>query len=146
VRGALPTSYSNEPNLHSTDYRGHWCPFCRAYLTTLQSLSRRISAAGGKTLIITAEPEPHLIETRELTGYTGEAIVDTQHSLVQYFRERSLLNVAITEKKGYEYGMAQPAILVIKNDGTILENWAIVPYRVCSHQILSRGVCANGNR
>ena len=66
-----------------------------------------------------------------MTGYDGEAIVDTENILVKYFKERDLLNVAITEKKGYEHGMAQPAILVIKNDGTVLEKWAIVPSTVC---------------
>jgi len=75
---------------------------------------------------------------RDSTGYTGEAIVDTQNSLVQYFREKGLVNVAITEKKGYEFGMAQPAVLVIKSDGTVLEKWAIVPSAVCCRWALRR--------
>ncbi|RKL03636.1 hypothetical protein BFJ70_g17259 [Fusarium oxysporum] len=35
-------------------YRGHWCPFCRAYLQTLQGLSPSISSLDGKTLIVTS--------------------------------------------------------------------------------------------
>jgi hypothetical protein len=50
---------------------------------------------------------------------------------VKYFKERDLLDVAISEKKGYEHGMAQPAILVIGKGGDVLEKWAIVPSAVC---------------
>lgn len=46
---------------------------------------------------------------------------------MKYFRDKDLLDVAISEKKGYEHGMAQPAILVIGRDGEVLEKWAIVP-------------------
>lgn len=31
----------------------------------------------------------------------------------------------------YDFGMAQPAILVIERDGAVLEKWAIVPGMVC---------------
>jgi peroxiredoxin len=117
--------------LTSLDFRGHWCPFCMAYLKTLQSLTPSITAAGGQPLIITAETAPNLTTTRTTTGYNGEAIVDPENILAKYFKQKGLLDVAISEKKGYEHGMAQPAILVIKNDGTVLENWAIVPSMVC---------------
>ncbi|KAE9370057.1 hypothetical protein N431DRAFT_441934 [Stipitochalara longipes BDJ] len=111
-------------------FRGHWCPFCMGYLKTLQSLSTSISAAGGQPLVITAESAPNLATTRTTSGYNGEAIVDPENILVEYFKERGLLDVAISEKKGYEHGMAQPAILVIKSDGTVLEKWAIVPSKM----------------
>jgi hypothetical protein len=78
-----------------------------------------------------AEPEIHLSATRSATGYTGDAIVDPSHLLVKELKRRGLLDVAITERKGYEYGVAQPAVLVIKKDGTALESWAIVPKMVC---------------
>ncbi|KLP17909.1 uncharacterized protein LW94_9079 [Fusarium fujikuroi] len=64
-------------------YRGHWCPFCRAYLQTLQGLSSSISSFGGKTLIVTAEPASFLPEMRKLTSYSGDAIVDTKNTLVE---------------------------------------------------------------
>ncbi|PVH71517.1 hypothetical protein DL98DRAFT_521017 [Cadophora sp. DSE1049] len=114
-------------------YRGHWCPFCTSYLATLQALSPSISAAGGKTVTITSEPEEHLVATRKSSGYQGEAIIDPENKLAKYFKERSLLDVAISEMKlrRYEFGMAQPAILVIGRDGAVLENWAIVPGMVC---------------
>lgn len=117
-------------NLHQ-DFRGHWCPFCMGYLKTFQSLVPSITAAGGQTLIVTAESAEHLPASRTTTGYQGEAIVDPEHVLAKYFKEKGLLDVAITERKGYEHGLAQPAVLVIQKDGTVLEKWAIVPSAVC---------------
>ncbi|KAJ6113514.1 hypothetical protein N7523_006831 [Penicillium sp. IBT 18751x] len=108
-------------------YRGHWCPFCISYLKTLQSILPHISAAGGKTLAITAEPEQYLQDTINASGYSGEVIVDPTNKIAAELKQRVNLNVAISPKAGYEHGMAQPAILVMKNDGTVLFDWAIVP-------------------
>jgi len=101
-----------------------------SYLKTFQSLTPSISAAGGQTLIADLET------TRKTTGYQGEAIIDPEHILAKYLKERGLLDVAISEKKGYEHGLAQPSILVIKSDGTVLEKWAIVPSKVCFDRML----------
>lgn len=94
---------------------------------------------------MTAEPEKHLAATFKSTGYNGEAIVDPENILVKYFKGRDLLDVAISEKKGYEHGMAQPAILVIGRDGEVLEKWAIVPSVVCDDDfpfsVLEWSVC-----
>ena len=35
--------------------------------------------------------------------------------------------MAISEKGGYPFGMAQPAVVVLKRDGGVLFSWAIVP-------------------
>ncbi|CAL5870234.1 uncharacterized protein PFLUO_LOCUS4469 [Penicillium psychrofluorescens] len=108
-------------------YRGHWCPFCISYLKTLQSISLPISVAGGKVLAITAEPEQHLPEMVKASGYTGEVIADPRNKIAAELKQRGNLDVAISSKSGYEHGMAQPAVLVMKNDGTVLFDWAIVP-------------------
>ncbi|KAG4440334.1 hypothetical protein IFR05_004186 [Cadophora sp. M221] len=108
-------------------YRGHWCPFCRSYLSTLSTLSPSIISSHGTPLIITSEPASFLPETRKLTGYTGEAIVDPGNELVGFLREGWGLGVAVSEKKGYVNGMAQPAVLVVRREGEVLESWAIVP-------------------
>ncbi|KAJ5128124.1 hypothetical protein N7448_008903 [Penicillium atrosanguineum] len=108
-------------------YRGHWCPFCISYLKTLQSILPHINAAGGKAIAVTAEPEQHLPDTINASGYTGEVIVDPMNKIAAEMKQRVNLNVAISPKSGYEHGMAQPAILVMKNDGTVLFDWAIVP-------------------
>jgi len=108
-------------------FRGHWCPFCIAYLKALQSLLPSITAAGGKVIAITAEPEQHLKETLSSTGYSGDVIVDPENQIAEELKGRGKLNVAISPKAGYEHGMAQPAVLVMQRDGTVLYNWAIVP-------------------
>ena len=86
-----------------------------------------ITAAGGKPLAVTAEPEPELPATRTASGYTGEAIVDPLNVLRRYLKARNLVDVAISQKNGYDHGMAQPAVLVLKKDGTVLFSWAITP-------------------
>ena len=104
-----------------------------SYLTTLSRLLPQIASAGGKVLIVTAEPgEDNLAATRKAANnYAGEAVVDPEHKLANYLRERDLLDVAVTEKGGYVKGVAQPAILVVKRDGEVLEQWAIKPSTVC---------------
>lgn len=103
-----------------------------SYLTTLSHLLPQIAAAGGKVLIVTAEPAEHLAATRKASNnYPGEAVVDPEHKLADYLREKGLLDVAVTDKGGYVKGVAQPAILVVKKDGEVLEQWAIRPSTVC---------------
>jgi hypothetical protein len=55
---------------------------------------------------------------------------------VKLVKQRYGLEVAVSEKKGYEHGMAQPAILVLRGgkggeavgpESSVLEKWAIVP-------------------
>lgn len=73
---------------------------------------------------------------RKISGYSGDAIVDPENTLVRFVKERYDLEIAVTEKKGYEHGMAQPGFLVLRggnrNDmigekGSVIEKWAIVP-------------------
>ncbi len=109
------------------DFRGHWCPFCISYLKQLQALTGSITASHGTPLVVTAEPASELQATRSASGYSGEAIVDPVNVVVRYLKARNILDVAVSEKKGYDHGMAQPAVLVLKQDGTVLFHWAIVP-------------------
>ncbi len=55
-------------------------------------------------------------------------------------KEKGLLDVQITKKAGYEFGVAQPAILVQKGrgagEGEILFDWAIVPRTVSCDFVL----------
>ncbi|KAE8446259.1 hypothetical protein EG329_012345 [Mollisiaceae sp. DMI_Dod_QoI] len=108
-------------------FRGHWCPFCISYLRTLTSLIPNITSSSGTVVICTSEPANFLPETRKASGYTGTAIVDPENELAGYLRTKGWLDVAISEKKGYEKGMAQPAILVLSREEEVLEKWAIVP-------------------
>jgi hypothetical protein len=99
-------------------------------------------AAHGTPLIVTAEVETHLGAMRSQTGYNGEAIVDPENLLAEDLKRRGLLDVAISDKSGYEHGMAQPAVLVMKKDGTVIYQWAIVPSLVRSLQLIGE----EGNR
>ena len=66
---------------------------------------------------------------REATGYIGETIVDTENLLVNELKRRGIIDVAISEKKGYEHGMAQPAVLIGTKE-RVVYRWAIVPSMV----------------
>jgi hypothetical protein len=104
-----------------------------SYLKTLHNLEGPIAAAGGKIIAVTAEPLEHLPSTRKATGYDGLVIIDEANSLAKELKRRGLVDVAISERKGYREGMAQPAILVGR-EGTgereVLERWAIVPSKM----------------
>lgn len=63
---------------------------------------------------------------RQATGYSGETIVDVENLLVKELRRRGIIDVAISEKKGYPHGMAQPAVLVGTKQKVVYK-WAIVP-------------------
>jgi hypothetical protein len=54
----------------------------------LQSLLPGITAAGGKVIAITAQPEQYLESTRSLTGYTGDVLVDTENEIATELKSR----------------------------------------------------------
>ena len=116
-----------------TDFRGHWCPFCMGYLKQLSTLQAAIEARGGAAVAITAEPEEHLAATRKASTFQGRIIIDQENTLAAHLRKVGALDVAISQKAGYQHGMAQPAILVLTKEKRLLFNWAIVPSLV-SHQ------------
>lgn len=74
----------------------------------------------------------HLDKFRASTGFSDTVIVDPENLLAKDLKERGLLEVAISDSqlyrlRGYKYGMAQPALLIVKRDGTVLQRWAVVP-------------------
>lgn len=73
---------------------------------------------------------------RAATGYRGEAINDPRNTIAAEFKKRGLVSVAISDKKGYEHGMAQPAVLVVTSKGTPLESWACVPSMVSPQDVM----------
>ena len=110
-------------------YRGHWCPFCLDHVRSLKDIEKQIHDAGGQTVLITSERKEHLEKVRSATDYTGPVIVDDENVLVKELKERKVADIAISSMtmRRYDHGMAQPAIFVLKQDGTVLYTWAIVP-------------------
>ncbi|KAH6632510.1 hypothetical protein F5144DRAFT_630354 [Chaetomium tenue] len=113
-------------------YRGHWCPFCIAHFKQLIAISDEIKSAGGVIAAATAEVPEHLDKFRASTGFSDTVIVDPENALAKHLKKEELLDVAISDSqlyqlRGYKHGMAQPALLVMKRDGTVLQRWAIVP-------------------
>lgn len=117
-----------------------------SHLSQLQSIASSITSAGGSVLVVTSEPEQHLAATRKASGFQGTILVDTENVLARHLRERGMVDVAISEKKGYAHGMAQPALLVVRGgkgvagekgmeEGEVLERWAIVPSLVSSFSL-----------
>ena len=64
---------------------------------------------------------------------------DPSHTLRNYLEKQGWLNIRISfgekyEKLGpYPNGLAQPGVLCMKSDKTILYQWAIIPAEVRSH-------------
>lgn len=110
----------------TTVYRGSWCPFCIAYIKSLEQILPQITQNNGKAVIITSEPSAKLEDVLMSTKYTGEAIVDADTSLARELKKRNIIDVALTNKRGYPHGMEQPAVLVLRK-GVPLYSWAIEP-------------------
>lgn len=110
------------------------------------AISDRIKSAGGAVVAATAEAPEHLDKLRSLTGFTNTVIVDPEHRLAGELKSRALLDVAITDSqlyrlRRYKHGLAQPALLVLKSDGTVLQRWAIVPSLVSAMSSEPHGPC-----
>lgn len=69
-----------------------------SYLKTLQSILPLITAAGGKAIAVTSEPENFLQDTIKATGYNGEVIFDSKNKIAGELKERVNLQVAISSK------------------------------------------------
>ena len=108
-----------------------------SYLHKLQSLLTPINTKSGIVVAVTAEPETELPRTRAASGYQGTVIVDPANILATELGRRGLLDVAVTSKSGYQHGMAQPAVLVLKGHPVdeVLFKWAIVPSFVSTARI-----------
>lgn len=66
---------------------------------------------------------------RTASGYTGETIIDTENVLAKELARRGVIDVAISEHKGYAHGMVQPAVLIGGKE-KVWYKWAIVPSTV----------------
>ena len=98
-----------------------------SYLRSLASLAPRIAAADGCVLAVTSEPEQHSAATRAASGYAGELLVDRENRLAAELKRHGKVDVAVSSHKGYEHGMAQAAVLVVRKGGEVMYSWAIVP-------------------
>lgn len=87
-------------------------------------------------MIVTSEAEKYFDATRKATGYDGEVIVDIKNLLIHDLKNKGLVGIAISDKSGYEYGMAQPALLVQKEIEDVIEMWAIEPSMVSDFSML----------
>jgi hypothetical protein len=103
-----------------------------AHLKELVDISGEIKAGGGAVVAATAEAAEHLNAVRASTGFADPVIVDPEHVLADHLKSKGLLDVAISDSqvyrlRGYKNGLAQPAVLVLGQDGTVMYRWAIVP-------------------
>jgi peroxiredoxin len=112
-------------------YRGLWCPWCSGYMKELnKSFVKKIRAVGGELFAVTAQ---ELVEGKAATqawSLDFQTVVDPTNELAKY------LKVNITDKKDtyfkdhpswYPHGLAQPALIVMDQQGRTLFHWAIVP-------------------
>lgn len=92
-------------------------------------------------------------------SYIIQCFSDVTHVLRNYLDEKGLVSIHITEGKNsdksyyqpYEHGVAQPGVLVVKPDMSVLYSWAINPsevslllVQVLSEYIITRGGCRWG--
>jgi|GEM_PF-2536265 len=112
-------------------FRGHWCPFCQAYLRELDGTFReRVEAAGGRLVGITSQSAEGATLALEGWGLHYDVLSDPSNGLADTFganitpRDQTPLADVPTE---YPNGMAQPAVIATDRNGKVLYQWAIVP-------------------
>lgn len=90
-------------------------------------IASSVRSAQGVPIAITSQVPNMLSTMRTQTNFSGEMIADPTNSIAAELKRKYNFSPAISEKKDYEHGMAQPAVFVLKRDGTVLHQWAIAP-------------------
>lgn len=108
-------------------YRGHWCPWCVAYLKDFNDQLDAIRARGGSLVAITSHADDQAAANH---GLKFDVVVDEVNA------EAKKYDIFVTPKEDsplasvdgvYPNGMVQPGVVIEGADGAILYHWAIVP-------------------
>eukprot|EP00468_Gymnochlora_sp_CCMP2014_P001212 CAMPEP_0167740404 /NCGR_PEP_ID=MMETSP0110_2-20121227/258_1 /TAXON_ID=629695 /ORGANISM="Gymnochlora sp., Strain CCMP2014" /LENGTH=465 /DNA_ID=CAMNT_0007624293 /DNA_START=20 /DNA_END=1417 /DNA_ORIENTATION=- len=116
-------------------YRGHWCPFCQGYLKLMnKDFAPKFKELGGKVIAVTSESTSFASKASKDWGLSFTTISDPNNELAKKYnvfitpKEQTFLKDSKTE---YPTGMAQPALIVIGDNGkTQLFNWRIQPNKM----------------
>ena len=94
----------------------------------MEKLLQDIRKRGGNITAITAQSQSKVDAVRQSWGLTFNIYSDEAHVLADHVRERGLVNVALTERADYKFGvMTQPAVLIMNRQRDVLYTWAVVP-------------------
>ncbi|MCS7033554.1 MAG: peroxiredoxin family protein [Phycisphaerae bacterium] len=86
--------------------RGHWCPYCRRYLSKLQENHQRIRQAGARLAAISPEPPPTSAELARQLGLSFPILCDVNGVVINLFGVRNKFTAARTL-------MPHPAVFLI---------------------------------
>jgi peroxiredoxin len=84
-----PLELFHEYSLVLVFYRGHWCPYCRRYLSKLQANLSRIEAAGGRVVAVSPEPAFTGASMARELGLTFKLLSDADGSVINRFGTRN---------------------------------------------------------
>lgn len=108
-------------------YRGHWCPWCIAYLNDFNGQLDAIKARSGSLVAITAHTDDQAAAQH---GLNFDVVVDEANN------EARKYDIVVTPKEDsplasadgvYPNGMVQPGVVIEDANGAILYRWASAP-------------------
>ncbi len=93
-------------------YRGHWCPYCRRYLTKLQGASPRFDQRGARLLAISPEPPATSAALAAELGLTFPLLSDVEGRVIDFYGTRNGFSAARTL-------LPHPAVFILDGGGSI---------------------------
>lgn len=93
-------------------YRGHWCPYCRRYLSKLEANVQRIEASGAKLVAVSPEPSTTAAALATELGLTFPLLSDTDGRVINRYGTRN----------GFMGGgsvLPHPSVFVLDGQGVI---------------------------
>ncbi|MBI5607905.1 MAG: AhpC/TSA family protein [Deltaproteobacteria bacterium] len=100
-------------------YRGHWCPYCRAQLSEMQSLLADFTKAGVGVAAIAGEGAEDSAPLRQKLGLTLDLWTDQELALTK------AMGIADTEN-----AVPWPAVFVVDKGGVVRWRWVAETYKV----------------
>ena len=93
-------------------YRGHWCPYCRRYLTKLQANHARFLERGASVIAISPEPPATSAQLAQDLNLAFPLLCDTGGDVMDRYGTRNRMTGARTV-------MPHPSVFVIDPGGAI---------------------------
>jgi peroxiredoxin len=93
-------------------FRGHWCPYCRRYLTKLQAHLRQFQQRGAQLIAISPEPPNTSAALASQLGLSFPILSDADGRVIELFCVRNRFSAAMTL-------LPHASVFVLGSDGRI---------------------------
>ena len=93
-------------------YRGHWCPYCRRYLSKIQRYLHRFQDYGAQVVAVGPEPPATSLMLSEQLGLEFSLLSDTRGELIDAYGTRNRFASAPSL-------VPHPAVIILDHEGNV---------------------------